>query len=91
MKTKYYQYNEEINHLIGNYIMTNNEMKLHTLNELANLVADFAQKLQVLEALDGDNTTTGAFDLHDQLTSLTQTIGDLDKGVSRAIAVVPEK
>ena len=41
--------------------MTNNEMKLHTLNELANLVADFAQKLQVLEALDGDNTTTGAF------------------------------
>jgi len=71
--------------------MTNNEMKLHTLNEMASHVACFTQKLQVLEALDGDNTTSGAFDLRDQLTSLTQTMGDLDKEVSRAIAVVPEK
>ena len=75
--------------MIGNYIMTNDEMKLHTLNEMSNLVADFAQKLQVLEALDGDNTTSGAFDLHDQLTSLTQTMGDLDKGVRRAVCVIP--
>lgn len=71
--------------------MTNNEMKLHTLNEMANLVADFAQKLQVLEALDQDNTTSGAFDLQDQLTFLTQTMGDLDKGVGRAVSVVPTK
>tara|TARA_R110000772_G_scaffold131388_2_gene239664 strand:+ start:576 stop:806 length:231 start_codon:yes stop_codon:yes gene_type:complete len=68
--------------------MTNNEMKLHTLKEMANLVADFAQKLQVLESLDHDNTTSGAFEIHDQLTSLSATMGNLDKTVSRARSVV---
>ena len=70
--------------------MTNNEMKIQVLTEMALFVADFAQKFNVLQALDGDNTTSGAFDLQDQVTSISAKMGALDLAVSRAISVVPE-
>ena len=57
---------------------------------MALFVADFAQKFNVLQALDGDNTTSGAFDLQDQVTSISAKMGALDLAVSRAISVVPE-
>tara|TARA_R110000787_G_scaffold32506_7_gene86057 strand:+ start:11058 stop:11273 length:216 start_codon:yes stop_codon:yes gene_type:complete len=66
--------------------MTNNEMKIQVLTEMAMFVADFAQKFNVLQALDSDNTTSGAFDLHDQVTSISAKMGALDLAVSRALS-----
>ena len=50
--------------------MTNNEMKQYTLGNMAGMLEQLRQKVNVLDALDRDTTTTGSYDLHDQLTSM---------------------
>ena len=45
--------------------MTNNEMKQHTLDELLSLTKSLRTKISVLDALDRDETTSGASDLSD--------------------------
>ena len=71
--------------------MTNNEMKQYTLGNMAGMLEQLRQKVNVLDALDRDTTTTGSYDLHDQLTSMFQTLDEFDAVVQRAVKVVPSK
>ncbi len=71
--------------------MTNNEMKKYTLGNMAGMLEQLRQKVNVLDALDRDTTTTGSYDLHDQLTSMSQTLKEFEAVVQRAVKVVPSK
>jgi len=71
--------------------MTNNEMKQYTLGNMAGMLEQLRQKVNVLDALDRDTTTTGSYDLHDQLTSMSQTLKEFEAVVQRAVKVVPSK
>jgi hypothetical protein len=44
-----------------------------------------------LNALDRDTTTSGSYDLHDQLTSMVQAMDKFDTAVMNAVKVVHSK
>jgi len=67
--------------------MTNNEMKQYTLGNMAGMLEQLRQKVNVLDALDRDTTTTGSYDLHDQLTSMSQTLKEFEAVVQRAVLI----
>ena len=71
--------------------MTNNEMKQYTLGNMAGMLEQLRQKVNVLDALDRDTTTTGSYDLHDQLTSMFQALDKFDTAVKNGVKVVPNK
>jgi len=71
--------------------MTNDEMKQYTLGNMAGMLQQLRQKVNILTALDGDTTSTGSFDLQDQLTTMYKTLENFDAVVKRAVAVVPNK
>ena len=71
--------------------MTNDKMKQYTLGNMAGMLEQLRQKVNVLDALDRDTTTTGSYDLHDQLTSMIQALDMFDRAVMNAVKVVPSK
>ena len=71
--------------------MTNDEMKQYTLGNMAGMLEQLRQKVNVLDALDRDTTTTGSYDLHDQLTSMILYLDMFDRAVMNAVKVVPSK
>ena len=71
--------------------MTNDKMKQYTLGNMAGMLEQLRQKVNVLDALDRDTTTTGSYDLHDQLTSMIQAMDMFDRAVINAVKVVPSK
>jgi beta-galactosidase beta subunit len=71
--------------------MTNDKMKQYTLGNMAGMLEQLRQKVNVLDALDRDTTTTGSYDLHDQLTSMIQAMDMFDRAVINAVKVVPNK
>ena len=71
--------------------MTNDEMKKYTLGNMAGMLEQLRQKVNVLDALDRDTTTTGSYDLHDQLTSMILYLDMFDRAVMNAVKVVPSK
>jgi beta-galactosidase beta subunit len=71
--------------------MTNDEMKQYTLGNMAGMLEQLRQKVNVLNALDRDTTTSGSYDLHDQLTSMFQALDKFDTAVMNAVKVVPSK
>ena len=71
--------------------MTNDEMKQYTLENMAGMLQQLRQKVNILTALDGDTTSTGCADLQDQLTTMYKTLENFDAVVKRAVAVVPNK
>jgi beta-galactosidase beta subunit len=71
--------------------MTNDQMKKYTLGNMAGMLDQLRQKVDVLNALDNDSTASGAYDLHDQLTTMYKTLENFDAVVKRAVAVVPSK
>lgn len=71
--------------------MTNDEMKQYTLGNMAGMLEQLRQKVNVLNALDDDTTSSSAYDLHDQLTTMYKTLENFDAVVKRAVAAVPSK
>ena len=71
--------------------MTNDEMKQYTLGNMAGMLEQLRQKVNVLDALDRDTTTTGSYDLHDQLTSMILYLYMFDRAVMNGVKVVPSK
>ena len=71
--------------------MTNDEMKQYTLGNMAGMLEQLRQKVNVLNALDRDTTTTGSYDLHDQLTSMILYLDMFDRAVMNGVKVVPSK
>ena len=75
----------------GEIDMTNDEMKQYTLGNMAGMLEQLRQKVNVLNALDRDTTTTGSYDLHDQLTSMILYLDMFDRAVMNGVKVVPSK
>ena len=67
---------------------TNNEMKLEVLSSLEALTSSVKSKVKVLDALDRDNES-GAYDLHDQLTTFSELTEKLEAVVLRSVSIVP--
>jgi hypothetical protein len=65
--------------------MTNDEMKQYTLGNMAGMLEQLRQKVNILDALDRDTTTSGSCDLYDQLTSMFQALDTFDTAVKNAI------
>jgi len=68
--------------------MNNDEMKKYTLENMAALLEQLRHKVNILNALDNDSTTSGAYDLQDQLTTMFQTLNAFDAVFNRAVFVV---
>ena len=68
--------------------MATNEMKLEVLSSLEALTSSVKAKVIVLDALDRDNES-GAYDLHDQLTTLCELTKKLEAVVLRSVSIVP--
>jgi beta-galactosidase beta subunit len=71
--------------------MTNDEMKQYTLGNMSGMLEQLRQKVNILNALDRDTTTSGSYDLHDQLTSMVQAMDKFDTAVMNGVKVVPNK
>ena len=67
----------------------NNEMKLHTLNQLASALRVIGDKLNVLDMLDNDSSESGYGDIHDQISTMYKNLNGIEGAVKRAIAIVP--
>ena len=61
------------------------------MGNMAGMLEQLRQKVNVLDALDRYTTTTGSYDLHDQLTSMIQALDMFDRAVMNAVKVVPSK
>ena len=68
----------------------NNEMKLHTLNQLASALRVIGDKLNVLDMLDNDSSESGYGDIHDQIWTMYKNLNGIEGAVKRAVAIVPD-
>lgn len=68
----------------------NNEMKLHTLNQLASALRVVGEKMNVLDMLDNDSSESGCMDIHEQIGTMYTNLYHLESAVKRAQAIVPD-
>ena len=66
----------------------NAEMKLQILNDIKTLTCAGANKIDILDALDRDQSDVGGYDLIDQLVTHIEGIHKLEKVTNRSIAIV---
>ena len=66
-------------------------MKKMVLGNMAGLLVNLRQKMEVMDALDRDSSTSGYMDLNDQMNTMSKTMDAFDAVVARAVAVVPNK
>ena len=66
-------------------------MKKTVLGNMTKTLMTLHLTVKVLNALDCDTTASGAFDLVDQLHTMSDTLDAFDAVVARAVAVVPDK
>ena len=64
--------------------MSNRTQKVKTLTEMVNLMNALECKLALLDALDRDVTAEDCMDLHDQLTTMTNSMSRLTGAVVRS-------
>jgi len=64
--------------------MNINETKLSLLKEIHSLESTIANKLRILRALDQDDSHSGCADIHDQLHSLNESLGQFAATRQRA-------
>ena len=69
----------------------NNEMKLHTLNQLASALRVIGDKLNILDMLDADSGEDGCMDIHDQIATMYKYLNGIEGAVKRAISIVPDE
>tara|TARA_R110000796_G_scaffold19554_1_gene58684 strand:- start:671 stop:928 length:258 start_codon:yes stop_codon:yes gene_type:complete len=69
--------------------MNTNNMKRQTLTDMSELITSLTQKMRVLDALDRDESTSGAYDLNDQLVTMDNALKKLSAVTDRAWNVVP--
>lgn len=69
--------------------MTNNEVKHHTINEISEVLCVVGNKVRILKMLDDDSTTSGYCDLHDQITSMFNSLNKFKQIVNHASRIVP--
>ena len=69
----------------------NDEMKLHTLNQLASALRVVGDKLNILDMLDNDSSESGYGDIHDQISTMYKNLNGIEGAVKRAISIVPDE
>ena len=67
----------------------NNEMKIHTLNQLASALRVVGDKMDILDMLDF-TSESGCGDIHDQIGTMYDNLYHLESAVKRAQAIVPD-
>ena len=67
----------------------NNEMKNHTLNQLANTLRVVGNQLVDLDMLDADSSEDSCMDIHDQIATMYKNLNGIEGAVKRAISIVP--
>jgi hypothetical protein len=67
----------------------NNEMKLHTLNQLAHCLEIVGDKLNILDMLDADSSEDGCMDIHDQIATMYKNLNGIEGARMRATSIVP--
>tara|TARA_R110000803_G_scaffold158657_1_gene222901 strand:+ start:999 stop:1244 length:246 start_codon:yes stop_codon:yes gene_type:complete len=67
----------------------NNVEKLNVLAAIVFLNAQLKGKVREIERLDRDTSTSGAFDVVDQITTMEDALERLAGAVSRAQSIVP--
>ena len=70
--------------------MTNDEMKHTVLREMSTLLFNMEDKVNVLEALDSDRTTSGCFDLHDQSITMRDILDKMSAVLNRSNLIIPQ-
>tara|TARA_R110000751_G_scaffold286538_1_gene391036 strand:+ start:177 stop:407 length:231 start_codon:yes stop_codon:yes gene_type:complete len=71
--------------------MDNNFIKHEVIADMEHLLECVWAKCAVLDALDRDTTSSGSYDLVDQLTTIRKYIEELRQALDRAGRVVPYK
>ena len=71
-------------------LMNNNTHKREVLEALDALLKSVGDQLNILEALDKDESDSGSYDLHDQLDNLFTAHHSLARCVKRSMLVVPQ-
>ena len=70
--------------------MDHNRMKIEVLLELKYLAESMHQKCRILDEIDRDADSSGAFDLHDQTQTLFEGIGSIRTCINRSLKIVPD-
>ncbi|MGA1670600.1 MAG: hypothetical protein ACO39F_06900 [Candidatus Nanopelagicaceae bacterium] len=63
------------------------KVKSETLMSMTSLVENLKRKLDILNAVDRDTTTSSAYDLTDQITTMTLEIIALQECIGRAYSI----
>jgi hypothetical protein len=69
----------------------NNEMKIHTLNQLASALRVVGDKLNILDMLDNDSSEDGCMDIQDQIATMYKNLNGIEGAVKRATSIVPDE
>ena len=69
--------------------MTSNDMKKTVLGNMTRMLIELNQKIKIVDALDKDSASSGFLDLHDQIHTMSKTMGEFAAVVARAIDIVP--
>mgnify|MGYP003629491791 CR=1 FL=1 len=70
--------------------MDHNRMKIEVLLELKALSKAMNQKRRILDAIDRDADSSGAYDLHDQIQTLFEGIESIRTCINRSLKIVPD-
>ena len=71
--------------------MDHNRIKIEVLLELKALSEAMNQKLRILDAIDSDENSSGAYDLHDQIQTLFECIENIRACIDRSLKIVPNR
>ena len=69
--------------------MDNNFIKHAVVEEMEDILKRFTESLAVLDALDRDTGSSGAYDLHDQLFTLIKSSESLAACLKRIRLIIP--
>jgi len=70
--------------------MDHNRMKIEVLLELKALSKAMNQKRRILDAIDRDADSSGAYDLYDQIQTLFEGIESIRTCINRSLKIVPD-
>ena len=70
--------------------MDHNRIEIELLLELKALAKSMHQKRRILDAIDADEDSSGAYDLHDQRQTLFEGLQNIRACINRSLKIVPD-
>jgi len=71
-------------------LMDHNRIKIEVLLEIKALSEAMHQKRRILDAIDADEDSSGAYDLHDQTQTLFEGLENIRACIDRSLKIVPD-